>query len=172
MQQCPQLPSTRPRRMSSRRRARRFPSLVSRHGTWCSNGADTTGYCTNASVGRSQWQVASQIGALVLGHRRFLCDDRVFEPPALGRFTACLLCLTRLPVLTGSLAPCSWRRHGACGGTLRLVVHSSARVRHGRASSELARACFRLPLCVHIPAVLCRLVRTKSPRIVCQTSVS
>ena len=29
--------------------------------------------------------------------------------------------------LTGSLAPCSWRRHRACGGTVCLKVHSGVR---------------------------------------------
>jgi len=64
--------------------------ILLRPGGWRSNGADSAAGATDASVGRSAWQVASRIGALVLCHRRFLCDDRVFEPPALGRFTACL----------------------------------------------------------------------------------
>ena len=44
------------------------------------------------------------------------------------------------PVLTGSLAPCLWRRHGACARTVRLAVHRGARARHGRASSGIAHA--------------------------------
>ena len=67
---------------------------------------------TDASVGRSAWQVASRMGALVLGHRRFLCDDRVFEPLALSRLVCLPAAMPDMPlsVLTGSLAPCSWHR--------------------------------------------------------------
>ena len=65
--------------------------ILPRPGSWRSSGADTAAGATDASVGRSAWQVATRTRALVLGHRRFLCDDRVFEPPALSRFTASLL---------------------------------------------------------------------------------
>ena len=82
------------------------PPILPQPGSWHSNGADTAAGATDASVGRSAWQVASRMGALVLGHRRFLCDDRVFEPLALSRLVCLPAAMPDMPlsVLTGSLA--------------------------------------------------------------------
>ena len=63
--------------------------ILPRPSGWRLSGADSAARATNASVRRPAWQVPSRIGVLVLGHRRSLCDNRVFEPPALSRFTAC-----------------------------------------------------------------------------------
>jgi hypothetical protein len=147
--------------------------ILPRPGGWRLNAADTAAGATNASVGRSAWQVASRIGALVLDHHRFLCGDRDFEPPALSRFAALPAQCLMLCVLTGSLAPCSWLRHGACGGTVRLAVHSGARA---RPSAGVARALSlaSVRIGMHTSRMSCNVGCTlvHEPRVVFQTSVS
>ena len=89
-------------------------SILHRPGDECLNGADTAAGATDASVGRTAWQVASRIGALGLiivascaaiefSNRRHLADSPPASPmPDAARTRADWLARTLLVALRGA----------------------------------------------------------------------